>query len=302
MTIQTHRIAFALGLLAIFLAGATKLLTEIARVPVALELGHAAGRHAASDPLFLAGSNVRTPRLEGACAEQVADKDLSGMYLTALACRTVGRGDLAIAKLRVLTAVRFRLPLSSAMLALELHRKNAVIEAAAVWQTCPADACEELLTRSGTIETCSAAASLSNGGRRASFCMGELLRHEGNLDEAMTWFERALKAPGGDITKEAPSAVADPISSTAEILYRMGEVEFVRGRLESSWRFTIAALQHDPNHYWAPFQRARLLAREGRAREAIAELLDLIKRYPTHGAAMLNLGNLYESHGDLSAA
>jgi tetratricopeptide (TPR) repeat protein len=45
-----------------------------------------------------------------------------------------------------------------------------------------------------------------------------------------------------------------------------------------------------------------LLARDGNRQAAIAELERLLELYPAHGAAMLNLGLLHESIGNLGAA
>jgi tetratricopeptide (TPR) repeat protein len=78
----------------------------------------------------------------------------------------------------------------------------------------------------------------------------------------------------------------------------MGEIEFARGRLAEARQLTSQCLAADPEHYWGWFQSALLLAATGDSKAAIQELQRLIRRYPAHGAAILNLGLLYEQAGD----
>jgi len=98
----------------------------------------------------------------------------------------------------------------------------------------------------------------------------------------------------------APAAENDV--SRADVLYRMGEIELARGRVAEARHFTSECLAADTEHYWGRFQWALLLSRAGDTKGAIQELERLIGRYPAHGAAMLNLGLLYESIGNKKTA
>ncbi len=146
------------------------------------------------------------------------------------------------------------------------------------------------------------AATLTSGSRSAAFCLGRLYRDQNRLDEATAQFEQALAAEPARTEGVPRSVTAERTVSTADILYRLGEIELARGNVKGAGTFTQEALQLEPRHYWALFQEAMILAREGNRQAAIAELERLLEWYPAHGAAMLNLGLLRESTGDLGAA
>lgn len=226
----------------------------------------------------------------------------SASYLSVLVRQASGRGTGDVHVLRALVAAGFRHEYSSALLALRLAQAGQTEEAAAVFDRCPAARCEVLLVRASTPRTCGVADSLSRGTRVSAYCLALSLRRDGRLDEAMAQFERALAATAVRAGRQDGAAVVDAAPSPSDVLYRMGEIELTRGNLPRAWQRTRESLQGAPRHYWAWFQRAILLAREGRRQAAISELEALLGEYPAHGAAMLNLGQLEELEGHATAA
>lgn len=279
-----------------------ELVDDVRNTPMALELVHAAGRASDAGPLFLKRQGSQTPRRLPACTGCRTLGDAHGSYLEAMACQASGQGDECLGALRRLEAAGYRGSYSSALLSLALHAQGRVADAESVWVRCPGLECEALLVRAGTRQACSAAAVLTRGGRRAAFCLGDLLRREGDLDAAMAQFGQALAAGPDDRDTGTRSVTAEPAASAADILYRMGEVDLARGNIVSAQRSTDLCLEREPRHYWGAFQQAMLFWRAGDRGAAIAQLERVIEWYPGHGAALLNLGLLHEAEGDLEAA
>jgi tetratricopeptide (TPR) repeat protein len=282
-------------------AACSRLVTIAGHAPAALQLLQRAGTCPNAGPLFLrAPCGLTEPRPDTA-PRCDADDDVHGCYLAALFRQARGDGEADVSELRRVTQAGYRRPYANALLAYNLRRRGEPAEAAAVWRSCGGADCETLLVRAATMDTCGAAASLSDRSPQSTFCLGTLTRHAGTLDDAMAWFERALE---GSTLRPAAQATApaERDVSRAEVLYRMGEIELARGRLAEARRLTSECLAAEPQHYWGSFQWALLLARDGDTKGGIQQLERLIAHYPAHGAAMLNLGLMYESIGDSKTA
>ena len=289
-------LAFWVVLLVLLLA--PQLSAALGHLPLSLALAHAAGRNPKAGPLFLGIAPAAAGGGDSVCDRQ-SDGDPHATYLRVLLCQAEGRGHDDIERRRSVAMAGFRRPFSQALLAFALQTHGQQAQARRVWQACPSGSCETLLVRAGTIDACRAAAALGDGGRRAAFCMGALVRNRGPLDEALHWYERALASQPHD---DSAGQSTDLPPSAAEILYRMGEIEIARGNLPQAWTFTNKCLAEQPDHYWGLFQHAMLVAREGKTNEAIAELERTLQRYPVHGAALFNLGLLYQSAGNPAEA
>lgn len=297
---DTSRARIAVGLALALVAGGARLADVGADLAAALGLVRAAGRcGVASGPLFLRSACRAESRAPGATAA-CRPGDVHGCYVAAVARQAGGEGEAAIPALRRVVESGYRLPFSATLLALQLSRQGQAAEAAAVWRRCPADDCETLLLRAGTRDTCTAAASLTNRDPPASACLGSLDRQSGHLEDALTWFRRALDgmAPGSDGELAARAHGV----TRADALYLMGETELAMGRLPDARRHTLDCLAADPEHYWGGFQWGVILGVEGDRAGAIRELERLVARYPEHGAAMLHLGTLYRAAGDRAMA
>jgi tetratricopeptide (TPR) repeat protein len=281
----------------ILTAAGSRLVTIAGHTPAALQLLRSAGECANVGPLFLRAScGPRESRLT--TFPDCHGDDVQGCYFSALLHQAFGDGETAVSALRQVTKAGYRRPYANVLLAYNLRRRQESAEAAAVWRTCGGPDCETLLIRAGTTDACGVAAALSDGSPRSAFCLGALARYADKLDDAMAWFRRALDGIPLRRAAEPVAPAGETEVSLAEVLYRMGEIELARGRLVEARQLTSQCLAADPEHYWGWFQWALLLARAGDSKGAIQELERLIGRYPTHGAAMLNLGLLYESIGD----
>lgn len=299
LSMNTSRLRIAIGLTLVLVANGARLADIGAHASTALGLARKAGRCADAGPLFLRTSCVAESSEPTATGECRPD-DAHGCYVEAMALQAHGQGDAAIAPLRRVVDAGYRLQFSTALLALQLIRHGDAAEAAAVWRRCPADDCETLLVRAGTPDTCPAAAALTHQAPRASVCMGALVRQAGHLEEALTWFRRALDGMVSGSAGES-AALAHGLSR-ADVLYRMGETELVLRRLPEARRLTLECLAAAPEHYWGWFQWGEILAAEGDRAGAIRELERVVARYPEHGAAMMHLGMLYRSGGERAMA
>jgi tetratricopeptide (TPR) repeat protein len=285
----------------VIVATVSRLATIAGHTPAALHLLRSAGTCAGAGPLFLrqsCGPGEPRPRTLPRCHEA----DVQSCYLSALLDQSLGDGETAVSALRQVTQAGYRRPYADVLLAYNLGTRGESTEAATVWRACGGPDCETLLIRAGTRDACGVAAALSDASPRASFCLGALARGAGELDDGIAWFRRAFDGSTSRRATEPAAPAAEHEVSRAEVLYRMGEIELARGRLDEARRLTAECLDTDPEHYWGWFQHALLLAREGNSKRAIQELERLIGRYPAHGAAMLNLGLMYESIGDNKAA
>lgn len=282
-------------------AAGSRLVTIAGHTPAALQLLRSVGECANTGPLFLRAScgpgESRLQTFPGCHGD-----DVQGCYLAALLHQALGDGETAVSALRQVTQAGYRRPYANVLLAYNLRRRQESAEAAAVWRTCGGPDCETLLIRVGTSDACGVAAALSDRSSRSAFCLGALARYADTLDDAMAWFRRALEGITLRRAAEPAAPAVENDVSRAEILYRMGEIELARGRLVEARQLTSQCLTADPEHYWGRFQWALLLSRAGDTKGAIEELERLIARYPAHGAAMLNLGLLYESIGDNKTA
>lgn len=298
VSMQASRLRIAVALALMLLSGGARLAGVGAQVSSALGLVQAAGQCGASGPLFLRAV-CASERVSPVAVGECHPGDVHHCYVEAVA-RQARRGEDSIAALRQVVDAGYRLPFSVTLLALQLSRQGQAAEAAAVWRRCPADDCETLLLRAGTRETCTAAAALTNQDPRTSACMGSIDRQAGHLDNAVTWFQRALDgmAPGsaGELAARTHGL------TRADLLYLMGETELAMGRLPAAKRHTLDCVAAEPGHYWGEFQRAVILAAEGDRTGAIRALERLVVRYPEHGAAMMHLGMLYRAAGDRATA
>lgn len=296
---DTSRARIAIALALVLLSGGARLVHTAAEASTALGLVRAAGRCAASGPLFLQGacrSGSPAPIATAGCARD----EVHGCYVEALALQAGGRGDAAIEKLRRAVDAGYRLPFSVTLLALQLSRQGQTAEAAAVWRRCPSDDCETLLVRAGSLDTCTAAAALTNRAPRPSICMGALARQAGQFEDALTWFRRALDGMVPGSTGE--SAARAHGVTRGDVQYRMGETDLVLGRVAEARRLTLECLAANPEHYWGGFQLGLVLAAEGDRAGAIRQLERVVARYPEHGAAMMHLGMQYRAAGDRPTA
>jgi len=158
--------------------------------------------------------------------------------------------------LEALQRASVRTPFTTVLLAMGLDRVGRPDEAQAVWDTCPAWACEVLLERTANAYALALAARLSPSSSTAHFYLGQRLRADGRLDEAAAAFARAANLD--TVTGGMPPHAFAPASrySKAEALYRLGETRLVNGQPAASRQLMEQVRALDPRHYWAPMIEA----------------------------------------------
>src|SRR5512135_3605310 len=118
----------------------------------------------------------------------------------------------------------------------------------------------------------------------ASFLAGYLDSREGNLDNALASYRKALKYAGDE----------------PDILYEIANVLVKKGRLQEARAELEKALKVDEGHTRSRYLLAGILAASGEREKALAEYGRVLKEDPENDEAYLHVATLHAERGELS--